>query len=121
MRQTQGTIADPPTVPGKPGKFIGKRPRISASLDRFETPDLKHDSVRVGKCVTVGSLNSNTIDGSGDSLVTLATKYIFFFLGLRFFSLLLLDNRGLTIAPLFRRLAQKMKATRICRDHLKWP
>jgi hypothetical protein len=71
--------------------------------------------------VTVGSLNCNTIDGSGDSLVTLATKYIFFFLGLRFFSLLLLDNRGLTIAPLFRRLAQKMERTRICRDHLKWP
>jgi hypothetical protein len=105
MRQTQGAIANPPTVTGKPAKFIGKRPRISATLDRFETPDLKNDSVRVGKCVTVGSLNCNTIDGPGDSLMTLATKYIFFFLGLRFFSLLFLDNRGLTIAPLFGRLA----------------
>jgi hypothetical protein len=77
--------------------------------------------MRVGKCVAVGSLNYDTIDGPGDRLMTLATKYIFFFLGLRFFSFFLLDNRGLAIAPLFRRLAKKMKAARICRDHLKWP
>jgi hypothetical protein len=68
--------------------------------------------------VTVGALDRNSLDGPGNRLMTLAAKYVRFFIRRWLLRRLLLDNRGLIIAPLFGWFTQKMKTVRIRGDHL---
>jgi hypothetical protein len=110
MRQTQATKTDPPAVAGKPGEFIGQSAGIAAAFYRFKTPDLKDNSMWIGKCMPMRSLHRNTIDRPGYRLLALATKNVGFFLGLLFLNLFFHNLGRLVISFFLRRLSKKMKA-----------
>jgi hypothetical protein len=110
MRQTQATKTDPPAVAGKPGEFVGQSTGITAAFYRFKTPDLKDNSMWIGKCMPMRSLHRNTVNRPGYRLLALATKNIVFFLRLFFLNLFLHNLGCVVISFFFRRLSQKMKA-----------
>jgi hypothetical protein len=118
MRQAQGAETDPPAITRKPAEFIGQRAGIATAPDGFKTPDFINDSMGVGKCMAMRSISRNSIGRSGNRLLALATKYIFFILRLLFFSFFFLNDGGYVIPSLFGRLAQKMKGVNICGNHI---
>jgi hypothetical protein len=94
---------------------------MAAAFHRFETPDLKDNTVRVGKSMPMRSLHRHTIGRSSDGLMALTAEYVFLFLGLLFLSFFFNNCRGFLIAPFFRRLAKNINGVRIYGNHLKLP
>jgi len=91
MGQAHGAKTDPPGIAAKPGELHGRRSGVTATLSILKTTDFIHDAVGIGESVTVGALDRNALDRSGDGLMALPAEDILLFFR-RFFRGFLFDQ-----------------------------
>ena len=79
---------------------------MTAAFNAFKAPDLKNNSVGVGKCMPVSSLNGDPVVGTRDDVPALPAADIFFFFQHVLFGFFF--NRGgwQSIILIFRRYAK---------------
>ena len=85
VQQALAAVRDFPAEALEPGEFIRGRAGITAADGRLKAADFINDPARVGKGVNMGTVDNDSVGGTGDRLKALCTANIFFFLHNLFF------------------------------------
>ena len=85
VQQALAAVRDFPTETFKPGEFTRGRSGGTAADGRLKAADFINDPARVGKGVNMGTVDNDSVGGTGDRLKALCTANIFFFLHNLFF------------------------------------
>jgi len=77
MEKTTTADGHSPAISLEPGEFIRWLARISASNGRPKTTYLVNITMRIGKCMLVGTIHFDAFIRAGDNQLALAAKYVF--------------------------------------------